>query len=143
MRNVFDFVGGLIAWGAFSVAVAGTARAAEPFRLEEAELGFAIRLSTFGSSNRVEQTARPDKMLSRTVAVDGDRMTVTWKGPPVFGAEFTVVATLDRLEDGAWRYAFSWRDNVSPLPASEVKFPVLTVPREDEKCVASRIKLEF
>ena len=50
----------------------------------------------------------------------------------VFGAEFTVVATLDRLEDGAWRYAFSWRDNVSPLSASEVKFPVLTVPREDE-----------
>ena len=50
----------------------------------------------------------------------------------MFGAEFTFVAPLDRLEDGAWRYAFSWRDNVSPLSASEVKFPVLTVPREDE-----------
>ena len=115
-----------------SLAATISARAAEPFRLGEAELGFAIRLSTFGSSNRVEQTARPDKMLARTVAVDGDRTTVTWKGHPVFGAKFTVVATLDRLEDGAWSYAFSWRDNVCPLPASEVKFPVLTMPRTKE-----------
>lgn len=105
---------------------------AEPFRLGDAELGFAIRLSTFGSSNRVEQTARPEGMRTRTVAVEGERTTVTWKGHPVFGADFSVVATLDRQEDGSWRYAFSWRDNICPLPAAEIRFPVLTVPRTEE-----------
>ena len=61
--------------------------AAEPLRLGDAELGFSIRLSTFGSSNRVEQSARPESMRTRTVTVAGDRTTVTWKGHPVFGAE--------------------------------------------------------
>ncbi|MDO5317578.1 MAG: DUF6259 domain-containing protein [bacterium] len=114
-----------------SLAVAA-AWAAEPFRLGDAELGFSIRLSTFGSSNRVEQSARPESMRTRTVTVAGDRTTVTWKGHPVFGAEFAVVVTLDLLEEGCWRYALSWRDNVCPLPGAEVKFPMLTVPRTDE-----------
>ena len=107
------------------------ASAAEPFKLGDAELGFALRLSTFGSSNRVEKTARPESMATRTVQVDGARTTVTWKGHPVFGADFAVTATLDRQADGSWRYAFAWRDNVCTLPTLDIQFPVLTVPRTD------------
>ena len=100
--------------------------------LDEAEVGFQMHLGTVAAKGVDVSGA---EMTSLTVTTNGSVVSGTWKGHPVFGANFTATATFERKGEG-WEYSFRWENLEAGSNAVEtVSFPDLVVPRTDKSGV--------
>lgn len=98
-------------------------------------IGFALRLTALpGPSGPPREAVVTDGgMSSRTVEdAGGGAVRIVWRGHPLCGAAFAVMAELAPAPGGdGWDYAFRYDGNASGLAVEAVEFPVLTVPRTD------------
>lgn len=109
--------------------------AAEPARLGEAEISFALAMGT-SAEKKPSLWVRAEQMRAVTVSetADGCR-TIVWRGHPQCGEDFRVTAHFRPRKEGGWTYGFTYDGNAAPLDVEQICFPRLTVPRTDETSI--------
>ena len=94
--------------------------------LGDAEVGFRMHL---GAMRVAGMDITNDEMASLSVVTNGDVVTGTWKGHPIFGDDFAAIATFERKGE-SWEYSFRWEGLDSwKFNVESVSFPDLVVPR--------------
>ena len=132
-ERFFSFV---IIMTALAVFSAISSRAAtNTVSFGDVKLGFALSLGKPGQAVVKEWCVTQDAMESVTVDEKGDVRTITWKGHPTCGGDFSVTAVLKKGGDGLWTYAFDYAGQTSEYDVLSVAFPVLTIPCEKDSRV--------
>lgn len=117
--------------GALAVAALASG-AAENYVFGPFELGFRLRLARPGSKTLV---VSPATMKELAISMAAEKTTVTWRGHPVCGEDFTVTAEIAPADDG-WNWRFRYAGNVAEgVDVDQVLFPVLEVPRTEKTAV--------
>jgi len=106
-------------------------RSRKSLRLPDgASVGFSLQL---GKPDRPapEKTVRASDMRTFSVSTNAaGAIGLAWRGHPDCGEDFTVRASLCP-EEGDWRYDFSYERNEGGYDIEDIRFPELTVPRDE------------
>ena len=98
----------------------------------DVKIGFALHLARPGNGFLL---VTDTDMASRVVTSNAHQVAAVWKGHPICGADFKVIAEFNRNNEG-WRWGFRYDDNsVTNLDVESIDFPIVEAPRSDNSGV--------